>query len=279
MLEYRLAYEAGQDQGATLDEAVAAAREPEEWQLLVPHSPVPISEVAERLWISGRKAQAEAFVESALADLSSHPDAPELWLLEVRYRSARRDFSGALQAATQAEKIWPNSARPVLVKAATLWEMGQTAEAIALLDGFFARHPNDLELSFSLAQLLTRAKNPKRAREVLARASPLVSSPASRSRWLLSEGESFESEGQYARALHSYQAAARTLPTQPENHYRVARVLEALKRPSEAMDAVREAMKYEDAAGIERDKVRLVELEEARRKLDALRDETLLAPR
>ena len=278
MLEYRLAYEAGQDQGATLDEAVPAARAPEEWQLLVPHSPVPISEVAERLWSSGRKPQAEAFVESALSDLSSHPDVPELWLLEARYRSARRDFSGALQAATQGEKIWPNSSRPVLVKAATLWEMGQTAEAIALLDGFFARHPNELELSFSLAHLLTRAKNPKRAREVLARASPLVSSPASRSRWLLSEGESFESEGQYARALHSYQAAARTLPTQAENHYRVARMLEALKRPSEAMDAVREAMKYEDAAGIERDKVRLAELEEARRKLDALRDEKLLAP-
>ncbi len=277
-LEYRLAYEVGEDLAATLDEAVAAARELEELKLLVPEAPIPISQVADRLSHSGRKSQAEAFVADSLARLSSHPDALELLLLEARYRSERRDFAGALEALEQAEKSWPSSARPAIASASTLWDMGRTAEAVSFLEAFFARHPNELELSFALAQMLTRAKSPKRAREVLARASPLVSSPGSRSRWLLIEGASFENEGQYARALHSYQAAARVMPAQPENHYSVARMLEELKRPGEAMDAVREGMKYEDPAGMERGKARLAQLEETRRKLEALRERTLLAP-
>jgi len=85
------------------------------------------------------------------------------------------------------------------------------------------------------------------------------------------EGESFEGEGQYARALQSYQAAARVLPNEPENHYSVARALQALDRPAEAMDAVREGMKYESPAGVERCKARLAELENSRRRLDAER--------
>ena len=105
-----------------------------------------------------------------------------------------------------------------------------------------------------------------------------MASPEVRSRWLLLEGETFESEGQNTRALHSYQAAVRVLPTQPENHYRIARALEALKRPGEAMAAVREAMRYEDSAGIARGNARLAQLESSERKLGTLRDQKLLQP-
>jgi hypothetical protein len=65
------------------------------------------------------------------------------------------------------------------------------------------------------------------------------------------------------------------LPTQPENHYTVARVLEALKRPAEAMAAVREGMKY-DSSGIARGNARLAQLENTERQLRVLRDQKLL---
>ena len=277
LLEYRLAYETGQDQAATLNEAVPAARDLEEVKLVIPRAPVPVSDVAARLDWSSRRALAEALLADALTDLAAHPDAPELWLLDARYRADQRDFAGALDAVAKAEKSWPSSPRPVMVKAAILSQEGQRAEAISLLEAFFARHPDSLELSFALAQMHIEAGGGRRARQVLARASPLVPSPLWRSRWLWMEGESFEGEGQYARALQSYQAAARVLPTEPENHYSVARALQALDRPAEAMDAVREGMKYESPAGVERCKARLAELENSRRRLEAQRDEKMLA--
>ena len=275
-LEYRLAYEAGQDGAATLDEAVPSTPELDELKLLVPTAPGPISEVVVRLWISGRKPQAEALLADALATLSAHPDAPELWLLEAQYSSERRDFARALDAAAQAERGWPGGIRPAISRANILWQMGQPANAVVLLEDVFARHPNDLELAFRLAQTLTLSQNSRRAREVLAIASPLVSSLAVRSRWLSAEGETFESDGQNVRALQSYQAAARVLPTEPANHYSVARVLEALKRPADAMAAVREGMKYEDSSGIARGKARLAQLENTERQLRTLRDQKLL---
>jgi predicted Zn-dependent protease len=212
----------------------------------------------------------------ALAALPAHPDAPELWLLEAQYSAERREFTRALDAAAQAEKSGPGAARPAITRANILWQMGQPANAVALLEDVFARHPNELELAFRLAQTLSLTHNSRKARQVLATASPLVSSPAVRSRWLSMEGETFESEGQNVKALHSYQAAARVLPTQPENHYTVARVLEALKRPAEAMAAVREGMKYEDSSGIARGHARLAQLENTERQLRVLRDQKLL---
>ncbi len=244
--------------------------------LIIPQAPLPVSEVAARLGGS-RRALAEALLADALTALGAHPDAPELWLLDARYRAERRDFAGALDAVARAEKGWPTSPRPVMAKAAILSQQGERAEAISLLEAFFARHPDSLELSFALAQMHIEAGSAKRAREVLARASPLVPSPLWRSKWLWMEGESFEVEGQHALALQSYQAAARVFPTEPENHYSVARALQALDRPAEAMDAVREGMKYESPAGLERCKARLAELEGSRRRLEALRDEKLLA--
>jgi len=274
-LEYRLAYQAGQDGAVTLDEAVPSARELAELKLLVPDAPGPISEVAVRLWISGRRPQAEALLADALATLSGHPDAPELWLLQAQYSGELGDFARALDAAAQAEKGWPGAPRPAISRANILWQMGQRADAVALLEDVFARHPNELELAFRLAQVHALSQNSRRAREVLATASPLVSSPAVRSRWLSMEGETFESEGQNIRALQSYQAAARVLPTLPANHYSVARVLEALKRPADAMAAVREGMKYEDPSGIARGKARLAQLENSERQLRSLREEKL----
>ena len=276
-LEYRLAYETGADQPATLDEAVLAARELDELELVAPQAPLPISEIAHRLWTSGRKPLAQALLANALSKLSSHPDAPELWLVDARHRAEQRDFDRALEEVAQATEKWPTSARPVMARASILSQMGQRSEAISLLEAFFARHPDAMELAFALAQLHVDAGDAKRARDVLARASPLVPSSSWRSRWLSIEGASFDKEGQYTRALHSYQAAARVLPTDPENHYNVARALEALHRPAEAMEAIRSAMKYESPAGQARGEARLAELESSRRKLEAARDEHLLA--
>jgi hypothetical protein len=275
LLEYRLAYEAGQEQPETLDESVLAARGAEELRLLVPQAPIPVSQVADRLWSLQRKSEAEALVSEALSDMASHPDAPELWLLQARSFAERRDFGAAIEAVVQAERTWPASARVAMARSSILWESGARAEAIALLEQFFSRHPNELELALGLAQRLM-TQSPKRAREVLSRASPLVATAGSRSRWLHLEGESFEIEGQYAQALHAYQAAAAASPGSPESYYSMARALEALQRPGEAMDAVREAMKHEDPTAREHGKARLAELEQARRKLDALRDEKLL---
>jgi len=183
LLEYRLAYETGQDQATTLNEAVPAARDLEEVKLVIPRAPVPVSEVAVRLG-SSRTPLAEALLADALTDLAEQPDAPELWLLDARYRAERRDFAGALDAVARAEKSWPSSPRPVMARAGILSREGQRAEAISLLEAFFARHPDSLEFSWALAQKHIEAGGGKRARQVRAGASPLVHSPLWRSKWL-----------------------------------------------------------------------------------------------
>src|SRR5262249_12811267 len=67
LLEYRLAYQAGEDQGATLDESVRSARGAQELRQLVPEAPDPIAQVADRLWMSGRKQEARDLIDGALA--------------------------------------------------------------------------------------------------------------------------------------------------------------------------------------------------------------------
>jgi Flp pilus assembly protein TadD len=274
-LEYRLAYEAGDLQAETLDESTSAARGQEELRQITPDTPQPIAEVSARLWSSGRKQEARDLVDGALMALATHPDALELRLQQARHRLEARDFPGALEAAKRAEQGWPRSARPTVVKAEILWGMGQAPEAVAALEASFARHPDDLQLAFALAQRLIQVSSGKRAREVLARVSPLVLTPEVRSRWLMTDGESFEAEGQHARALQSYQSAARLTPTQPGCHYAVARTLEALRRPAEAMEVVRAGMKYEEPAGREWVKGRLAELEQVRLRLELLKEEKL----
>lgn len=278
LLEYRLAYEAGEDQAATLNESVRAARGVDELRRIVPDVPVPISQVSDRLWNAARKQEARELVDGALASLARHPDAPELWLQRVRHRSEARDFALALDAVNEAEKGWPGSTRPAIAKSAVLWEIGKPAEAISTLEASFSRHPEQLEMSFALAQMQIRVKNGRRAREVLARISPLVTTPAVRSRWLLIDGQSFEADGQFARALQSYQSAARLTPEQAECHYSVARTLQALQRPGEALEAVRAGLKYEEPAARERLKQRVVELEQAQLRLENLKEQKLLSP-
>jgi tetratricopeptide (TPR) repeat protein len=270
-LEYRLAYQAGPDQSATLDEAVAAARGLEELKQLVPNAPIPISHVAQRLSQMGRRKEARQLVAEGLKLLSSARDLPELWLLEAQFWAEEQQWDAALQALTEAEKGWPGSARVLSSRSGILWETGRRDEAIAVLESAFARHPDDLEVAFALANRLIAAKSPKRAREVLSRASYLASSPSSRSRWLMVEAISFQSEGQFARALQYYQSAARITPNQAETHYAVATVLEALKRPADAMNEVREGMKYDNPSGVQRASERLAQLERAQRELDGTR--------
>lgn len=276
LLEYRLAYQASEDQGATLDESVAAARGAEELRQIAPDAPDPIAQVSARLWSAGRKQEARDLVDGALVTLAGHADAPELWMQQARHRSEAREFESALAAVDRAEKGWPRSTRPAMVKSGVLWEMGKRSEAIATLEAAFARHPEDLQLAFTLAQMLIGVNGGKRAREVLARVSPLVLTPAVRSRWLMMDGQSFEAEGQHSRALQSYQSAARLTPTEPECHYAVGRTLESLQRPAEAIEAVRGGMKYEDALGQERAKGRLAELERVRQRLEAMKEQKLL---
>jgi len=263
-----VAYEAGEDQAETLDESTPAARGQEELRQITPDTPEPIAQVSDRLWRAGRKQEARDLVDGALRALATHPDALELWLQQSRHRLEARDFPAALEAAKRAEQGWPRSARPAMAKSAILWEMGQPPEAVAAMEASFARHPDDLQLAFALAQRLIQVGSGKRAREVLARVSPLVLTPEVRSRWLMTEGESLEAEGQHVRALQSYQSAARLTPTQPGCHYSVARTLEALRRPAEAMEVVRAGMKYEEPSGREWVKGRLAELEQARQRLE-----------
>jgi predicted Zn-dependent protease len=240
MLEYRLAYAAGARHA--LEEAAKVARGVDELWAIIPPEPPPLRTLAMRLWALGRQEEALALLERAREQLADRVDAAPLWSLSAFYLSARGQVPDALSLVEEARRRQPHNEAIVLHHATVLVRAQRRPEAIALLAETLQRAVGSLEVALLLSRQLHAQGERTRAFEVLGRQRALQGRPADRARVLATEAELLRAEKRHAKALESYQLAARLAPS-PSLHFAAAELLEQLRRPKEALRELEEAVR------------------------------------
>ncbi|MGQ0505607.1 MAG: tetratricopeptide repeat protein [Myxococcaceae bacterium] len=247
-LEYGLAYAAMRRWKHTdelLDEAVARARG-EELRKLVPNAEVDgVSNVLRRLQAAGRTEELAQLLAWALETDAEDPRVFELWAWEAHARRAKGDLQGALRAITSAEGSSEGEARVAVLKAQTLLQLGRYQEGVNTLEEMSARQPGNIEVAFQLAELLTRAKKPARARAVLNRTRPFLQSPSHRQQTFWLEASTYRQEGRYSQARKALESAHQLAPRAAEIHFALAEMEEQLGRFAEAISSVRKGMELD----------------------------------
>ncbi|WP_309242977.1 O-antigen ligase family protein [Hyalangium versicolor] len=292
-LEYRLAYESG-DKEVLVKEALQASRTLEELQALSPDAPRQVAVLAQAL--ASRPARQEQALEwlawarehfeSLLEDHS--PEAPRLgfsardmdalWEQEARLHVMRGELGEAEALCVELERRAPEALEAQMLRAAILRGQGRKEEGIQLLERLVPRFPGKVELPFQLAGQLLEAGLTRRARAVLAQASPFITDYSQRARLLSLEAQSFEREGLISRALERYQTVARLVPA-PETHFTVARLYESLRHYGDAAREVREGLHLLPAGAHHEQEAWVTRLEtEERKLLEARRQELMEDP-
>jgi tetratricopeptide (TPR) repeat protein len=246
-LEYRLAVEAG-DAGA-LREAVPRARTVDELSRLCPDDGAAAEDAVGQVWHAGRAAEAVGLAEVMAERLAARGQAAPMWAGLVNIHLARSDVAGARRALDALEALEPEGARVAMARARYLWATGDRAGAVSVLQAETARAPGDAELAFLLVEQLLAARQPRAARDALARIAPFLSQPAGRARLFAAQGQAFEMEQRFAKALEAYQTASRLQPESAGLHYDVARMHEAHRQPGAAAQEVLAGMRVDTPAG------------------------------
>lgn len=248
LLEYRLAHEAGS--GVALNEGLKVARTPDEALQLVDFSPEPVRTLCLALYGAGRKADGDAVLARAVKEFGERKDAAPLWLLQSSRRTEAGDTEGALAAIAEAEKRGADPLAAAREKANILARAGKVDAALELLQAQVAGHAEDVELAFHIASLLQSQGRNRQAREALARAGPFITDPGTRARLMMTEASLYEAEGAPARAVSSYQSAARLSPGWSAPRFHAARLYEAMGKYDAALREVHEGIRIDgpDAA-------------------------------
>lgn len=248
LLEYRLGHEAGA--GQALPEGVKVARGPEEALELVDFNPGPLRQLVDALEWAGKGADAERVLERALSQLGARTDAADLWVLHALRKNQKGDAAGALQSLAEAQKRGAGAVAIARTRASILAGAGKLEDALAALQAQVPGHAEDVELAFEISSLLHRLGRTRQAREALGRASPFITDPATRARLMLAEAGLYEAENALARAVSSYQSAARLMPGSSGPHYQAARLYEAMGKFDAAAREVHEGIRIDgpDAA-------------------------------
>jgi tetratricopeptide (TPR) repeat protein len=132
-----------------------------------------------------------------------------------------------------------------MLRAEFLIVAGRPQEAISGLQKVIDRRPEDLELSFALAQDYLRMGRPAAAQAALEHAAAFCSTPQQRARLFSLRGSISEGESMTAKALEDYEAASRVAPEAPDLHLQVARALETLHRYTDAEAEVHAAIRLQ----------------------------------
>lgn len=243
LLEYRLANEAGS--GVALQEGLRFARTPDEALELVDFSPEPVRILCLTLYGAGRKADGDAVLARAVKEFGERKDAAPLWLLQSSRRGEAGDSEGALAAIVEAEKRGADALAAAREKASILSRAGKLDAALELLQAQVAGHAEDVELAFHISSLLQQQGRNRQAREALARASPFITDPGTRARLMMAEAGLYEAEGAPARAVSSYQSAARLSPGSSAPRYRAARLYETMGKYDAALREVHEGIRID----------------------------------
>ncbi|RYZ38357.1 MAG: polymerase [Myxococcaceae bacterium] len=280
-LEYRLAQEAG-DARVLLSEAVPQARTPEELAALTPEAPGQATELARSLvGTPERRVLGLAWLAWAKEHFEGRPEATALWMEEVRGRLAQGELVAAEAACAEVERRAPDAVSTHLLRADVWRAQGKLKEALLSLEALAKRHPQDVELAFTLAARQQEVGLTRRARDTLDAVAPFLTNLQQRARLLSLEADCFEREGLLARALEQRRSVAGLLPA-PDSHFAVARLQELLSRYDAAARSVHEGLRLMPPGGVRRAEVeawaaRLESHERAR--VDAHRRELLEDPK
>lgn len=275
LLEFRLAAESGIP--TAYDEALKYAHDLDQVRSLVPAEPLALEQMIARLRAKGRVADAEELLAWALGELKDRKDSDGLWILEANRLRAKKDYPAALAALDEAAKKNPAGTPLGLARAAVLSEMGRKDESVALLQSMVVQHPDDVSLAFTLAGQLAGYGKYSAAREALARATPFLKTLDQRAALFATEGRLFAAEGRHAKALQSFQSAARVQPQAAGHQYSIAQMYEALGKYPEAVQAVRSGMRLGGTSAALADWIKRLEDKEKLRQ--QTNDQRLLDPK
>lgn len=284
-VEYRLAAH-GLESAPTLVEALSAARTDAELRAAV--GPEQILDAADWLARAGRSREALVVLRGAVSDPvdglgaeNSHDPQPgaKLWIRISQLELSQRHLSEALDAAVHAQQLAPGSTDAVLAHARVLRAQEKPTEAANLLRQQIVARPEEVELSFELVDLLLRVQEPRLANEAVERVSPFIQGPTDRSRLFELKARIAEALGHPSLAIDAYRSAARLQPQAAGYHYEIARLYESLRKPAEALQALREGeqLQGDDARQAHADWAQRLEAQARQqtfddaRKLDAAR--------
>lgn len=184
---------------------------------------------------------------------------------------ARGEFSAAQNTAMSGLKQFPGDPLLTLLLAGAYSENDEVKKAIALLETFLKKHPDDTQVTEELVRLYLRDGQDKKASDLLARLPKTDESPDAelfRAGVLSTVGRNTEArqilqklveanpdlfeawlelayisenEGNFDEAVRAYTRAAELMPENPELWLRIATAHIRQKEPARAVEAVEKA--------------------------------------
>ncbi|WP_165904799.1 tetratricopeptide repeat protein [Sulfurisoma sediminicola] len=184
----------------------------------------------------GRSDEAARLYADILREVPNHPDA--LHLLGVVY-CQRKEFDSALPYLKAAVDLMPEFADAHIHCAKALRKLGSTPAAVALLDGFLARHPDHTEVLAELGLALRAAGMERRALEIFRRVVALAPNLFTAQ---LALADMLRIQGAKGEALGHYRAAVALKPADPAALNSLATLLKEQGQHDEAIQLLRRAI-------------------------------------
>jgi spermidine synthase len=183
---------------------------------------------------------------------SAPTDAPVRVELS-RVRAAAGDFDGAIEAATEAQRLEPNDPRATEQLASVFADMGDAARLAPLADFLVSRYPNRADGIYYQATVLLLRDRPAEA-ATLARRVVAVNPQSAKAQNLL--GAACASTGQRECAEAAFAASIRLNPREPSSYVNLGLFYLQTARPESAADAFGEALSLDPSSAAARDGLR-----------------------
>lgn len=246
LLEFRTAFELGDDSQRTLDVALAVASVEHDYERLFIDRPKWL-ETAWRRLAQRDPAEAQVLLEQASASPVSEAMKREAQWLWVQALETQGRLTEALQMLDSLPPAEQEEA--VLIRARLLKKLARTDDAIALLEKRTTLAPGSVEVAYALAEVLASTGRTAAARAALARVQPFVGQTSVRSELFQREAALWAADGRHAKALDAWVTASLLEPTRADLHYRVAQAYEVLGSYISAIDEVKKGREVDSAAG------------------------------
>jgi len=174
----------------------------------------------------------------ALCDKLYHPDdAERLTALGMIY-GQHGDLEDALKPFQRAAELSPQAPQMQYNLALTYFQMGKFSEARTPLEKALKRWPDLFPLNSLYGAVLVKLGEDDQAYEALRHAQQLNPQDAGTADLLyattLRLGEESRKAKQYSKALHYFEEAAKTRPTDPEPHRRLAAIYASTSKLAQA---------------------------------------------
>ncbi len=246
LLEFRTAFELGDDSMRDLELALAVASVEHDYERLFIDRP----KWLERAWLALNRrdlAEGQVMLEQALAAPLSEAMKLEAQVLLVQSLEGKGQITEAL---AMLEALPPQQRQTaVIVRARLVTKLGRVDEAIALLEKATTQAPGSVETAIALADALASAGRTGPAREALQRVQPFVGQASVRSDLFQREAALWSADTRYAKALDALMTASQLEPDRADLHYRVAQAHERLGSYISALDEVKKGRALDTASG------------------------------